>query len=72
MDLCPSPQELLARARSDLRMGLPVVLDSGPELVAMYYRSDRMAARHPPHVCMFAHRHGPKRKEIDARESAAP
>ena len=30
MSLIPSPAELLARARTDLRLGLPVVLGDGP------------------------------------------
>jgi GTP cyclohydrolase II len=33
MVLAPTPPELLARARSDLRMGLPIVLTRGPEAV---------------------------------------
>ncbi|AHM03257.1 3,4-dihydroxy-2-butanone 4-phosphate synthase / GTP cyclohydrolase II [Roseibacterium elongatum DSM 19469] len=48
MILLPTPAELMARARSDLRVGLPVVLGDGAEgvlvLAAETARADRLAA----------------------------
>ncbi|MGR3433646.1 MAG: GTP cyclohydrolase II [Shimia sp.] len=44
MSLLPSPRELRARARADLRLGLPVAVDGALVLAAEALRPDRFAA----------------------------
>ncbi|RFU13061.1 GTP cyclohydrolase II [Rhodobacteraceae bacterium W635] len=44
MPLFPTPSELVARARADLRVGLPVVLGNTTILAAETLRADRLAA----------------------------